>query len=308
MALKDYKTISKISAVGALGSVTVGGVSFNAYKCTIQDLELKNLPSPDSGARYQHAAFVKDISTGQIGFFLVVAGNPKTIASGSLAAREVWLAPWSSGNWDNEYNASYSAQNVLTAPSVGQLIAFAPITGSNPQNANNISPAGASAGCVSSTLIDSRAISHALDLASSYIKEESYLSAISSSFAPSGSGQFVLGTGNSVVLTPGVWDLSGVIKFGNNAGNVNYTELRGLWSLANGNNTNVSPGGLGANLEAGTDDVYQPVSATLAYDMVMPTARANVSSLTNVYLVPYQVSGTPANSRIVTRIYGRRIS
>jgi microcystin-dependent protein len=155
MSLTNFLNISKIETAGSLSTVTISGVTVPVYKCTIANLEKMFLPSPDSGSRYQGVAVLSN-QNGDIGLFVVVAGNPKAIASGSLGAREVWLAEALTSFWNSELRSNdlVSESTNITIPAAEMKIGFRPITGSNPQNANNITPKSASGACVSATLID----------------------------------------------------------------------------------------------------------------------------------------------------------
>ena len=53
--------------------------------------------------------------------------------------------------------------------------------------------------------------------------------------------------GNSLILTPGVWELTGVIRVGGTA-SVTWTEVRTRWGSENGDNGSISPAAIGGIL------------------------------------------------------------
>lgn len=151
MGLSDLKHISTISSVSAKTSVTKNSKTGTVWKCIVNNLEYKILPSPDSGSRYEGMALIMD-SSGNIGAFIMVAANPKSSAAGSINAREIWLDTWPLTSWQTEFGAEQAAKfTELTSPSAGLRIAFMDITGPNPLNANNITPESFSGGCVECT-------------------------------------------------------------------------------------------------------------------------------------------------------------
>ena len=156
MGLADFKHISTISSVSAKTAVTKNAQTGSVWKCIVEKLEEKVLPSPDAGARYEGIAILMD-SNGNVGAFCMVNANPRASATGGMAAREIWLDTMPLSFWQGQFGSEQANKFVeLTTPSAGHTVAFLSITGNNPQNSNNITPESFSGGCVEATLRDHR--------------------------------------------------------------------------------------------------------------------------------------------------------
>ena len=156
MTLEKTLHISKITNSPSPSTVTFKGETFSVFKCIVQDLETLLLPKPSLSTNlYQGAVIVHDISNNTFGYFLLITANPSS-SSGSdslgnlLDAREVWIARPSTGFIDSELQRSGVANLFsIVTPLLNNSIAFLPIRGDNPENADSIIPFGATNGVVS---------------------------------------------------------------------------------------------------------------------------------------------------------------
>lgn len=131
-----------------------------------------------------------------------------------------------------------------------------------------------------------------------------YLNVVSSVATPSSSGIYVSMTGNSITIPAGQeWDLCGAVEWSNAGANPGYSYVYGLWSTQNGNNDNVEPPIPG--LLAGSRRTLIHGVSGAAYGLVpLPTIRVGPGTY---YLVPYAEMTTPANARVATFIYAKRV-
>jgi hypothetical protein len=135
-----------------------------------------------------------------------------------------------------------------------------------------------------------------------------YVAATSAQYAAGGGASTAwLGlTGNSVSLTAGKWLLSGILDFSNNGVSPSYTEFEARWASANGPGNSTPPAQ--TTVEAGTQDLYLQLGATVSYGRIpMTTIRVGLASTTTIYLVPYFVASSAANARITTYIYAEQL-
>lgn len=121
--------------------------------------------------------------------------------------------------------------------------------------------------------------------------------------------------GNSIIVPSGQeWELSGSIQFASNGVSPGFTQTRAFWSSANGDDasgilpnppTNILGGfsGSAANYPNMAGTLIQCPSSP---DIIISVPTVRVSAGT-VFLVPLFAATTPANARISTTIYGRRI-
>lgn len=137
--------------------------------------------------------------------------------------------------------------------------------------------------------------------------ENEFLAATSSVKTPGASGDWMLMTGNSIILTPGSWLLNGNIFFGE-SGSAVYTLIQGLWATANGADTSSKPAE--PTLDAGgttSDGTFMFTGSPNARILVMNTVRITVTSNTTIFLVPRASMTTAANSRVTANIFAERI-
>jgi hypothetical protein len=130
--------------------------------------------------------------------------------------------------------------------------------------------------------------------------------------APSNTGataQYVSLTGNSLVLTPGMWQLAGLSYFSNSGGAVGYVDVISQWGSTNGSNSISSPPAL-VTAVANTYGLHQfrPGTGVDAMIVPAPTCRVQITSTSAVYLVPYINCTTPANARLSSRLWAERIA
>lgn len=136
---------------------------------------------------------------------------------------------------------------------------------------------------------------------------DTYISQNSSIKTPTATNVQMLMTGNSATIPTGQeWELSGVVSFGNNGGGPNYTYFIVGWSSVNGDDittsTPIAPTNLLAPLLIANSQIA-PASTGQSV-LVAPTIRCGPGT---VFLVPMASMGVPANARVTTNIYARRI-
>lgn len=134
-----------------------------------------------------------------------------------------------------------------------------------------------------------------------------YLAATSSVKTPSASNNYLQMTGNSIVLTPGSWMLSGQINYSNGGVSPSWSILTAQWCTANGADTSSQPTLL--TLDAGftNGQSYTEAGGAGNFYLDLASVRVTVSSDTTIYLVPYETVVTAANGRVTTYIYAERI-
>jgi hypothetical protein len=133
-----------------------------------------------------------------------------------------------------------------------------------------------------------------------------FKSADSATKTPAATQTWLQMTGNSVVLTPGSWLLTGAVQFTSSGGAAGYTSMQAFWALANGDDTATTPSfvtpqaGLGFFTlnDLGSDLIRVPMS----------TIRYTVAVNTTVYLVPITALATATNARVTTHVYAERVS
>lgn len=135
-----------------------------------------------------------------------------------------------------------------------------------------------------------------------------YISQVSSQKTPAGSNQYMAMTGNSVTIPAGQeWELTGGIIFGDNGTSAGWTIWWGYWFAANGADSGVQPTTLGSSVLAGVAGVQSATSSATAATTLLNASTIRVSGGVTVYLVPFAVMSTPANARVTTNIYAKRI-
>ena len=134
--------------------------------------------------------------------------------------------------------------------------------------------------------------------------EDEYLSAYSATFTPGATGLWHGLTGNSVLLTPGVWLLNGAGSFGV-SGPAVYSNTIIRWAVANGNNTSTAPAAL--PVDAGYQDMGHASYPTDFQTYSAMSVRVTITTPTTVYLVPFSAEDTPGNARINVSIYAQRL-
>lgn len=129
----------------------------------------------------------------------------------------------------------------------------------------------------------------------------------SSTKTPGASGRWLAMTNNSLTLTPGTYDLSGVIQMGQ-SGSAGWLSGGGMYALSNGPDTSSVPTAIDSSpttvqLQSSvlTSDVmaYTTSMGTQTH-LTMPIVRIKVLATTTVYLVPFASMSTPASARVVT--------
>lgn len=96
------------------------------------------------------------------------------------------------------------------------------------------------------------------------------------------SAEYAQMTNNSLILSPGTWELTGAIQYTQNGGTA--TQIVGQYSLGNGNNTTSAPTIISADTPVLQSSAFYGLGAT---DFILPmqTAIITVSESTTVYLV-----------------------
>lgn len=144
-----------------------------------------------------------------------------------------------------------------------------------------------------------------LYLGSNPFYPNSYLSASSSAITPGSSGIWVT-TSTFVTLTPGEWNLNGTIAY-RAAGSVGLQRADIGWYTADGANSAVRPAFSGPILQAGVQIIVADFSTINEFDLNLPPVRVRVSGNTSIYAVPYFGGTTPANARLYSFIYARKV-
>lgn len=120
-----------------------------------------------------------------------------------------------------------------------------------------------------------------------------------------GGGVQQLMTGNSITIPTGQeWELSGAVICFNSGGASNFTFVIAAWSNVNGDDINTGTPGPSANFLAGQYQLTQTIATQSQVVMPAPTIRVGPGT---TFLTPLVALLTPANGRIFTEIYGRRI-
>lgn len=141
------------------------------------------------------------------------------------------------------------------------------------------------------------------------------LTATSSVKTPSGTGHYHSLTTNSIALTPGTWELSGIADF-SNAGVTNYTDIGAGYYGANGADTGSQPATILSGVANLTiNSAYGGSGFIASYFVIannnsrltVPIAVVTVTASATVYLVTYSAQGTSANARITTYFTARKI-
>ncbi len=137
--------------------------------------------------------------------------------------------------------------------------------------------------------------------------QTAFEAATSSVETPSTSDTWHSLTGNSVTLSPGVWQLSGSMQYTFSGGSPSYTSLTSAWSTGNGDDTTTNPGIL-TTQDAGNPSHLVTMSAVNNYEMQMPTVRLTLTSETEIFGVSRAIIGTPSVARIQAFLYAERLS
>ncbi len=149
--------------------------------------------------------------------------------------------------------------------------------------------------------------------------ENDFLAAASSNFLLTTAGyvtaEWAAMTGNSVNLTPGIWQINGYVRQSFSSGTPpSITKLVSRWSEENGDNTTTVPDAIGTSgnvsLQAGSNQclVYEPVGSFNEHEGPVQTIRVLVTVNQTVYLnqfLDFTVAGT--NAFFSIRIYAERI-
>lgn len=154
---------------------------------------------------------------------------------------------------------------------------------------------------------------------SGFIPRSEYAAASSSVKTPANSSNYLQMTGNSIVLTPGEWDLKGHVLF-NNAAATSYTATDSLWTAANGADSGVQPALLSSvvSIIAPTDasnieyNFFALNGTTIGGTSAFWTRQANelrvlATKTVTIFLVPFVTAGTHGNARVSTHIYAKRV-
>jgi microcystin-dependent protein len=136
------------------------------------------------------------------------------------------------------------------------------------------------------------------------------ISAESETFTPSANGYHSL-VGNSLTLSPGIWELPPSQLAFTSSGATDYARVLAQWSETNGASINLGNGGtinvLTADILNGRTD-FRGVTTTIR-DFVMSTSTVIIDVLqsTTIYLVGYSEAGTNANVRITAYPKAKRL-
>ncbi len=148
-------------------------------------------------------------------------------------------------------------------------------------------------------------LSNTARIAAAEVIRSTYISADSTSLkTPPSSGVYLAMSGNSITVPNGQeWELSGTVRFVNGGLAPGYSYLYALWASSNGTDSSTSPSGT-VRLAGASESLIGGLSSAGEGIMQMPTIRVGGGTY---YLVPYAAMATPANARVGTTIYGRRI-
>lgn len=139
-------------------------------------------------------------------------------------------------------------------------------------------------------------------------------SAVKTPSAGGGGSQYPQMVNGSVTLTPGIWELRGILAFENNGLPPAYNRAAGVWAVTPGTNSNVAPTLINASpnlvIQAGgtgTALYLDGISSDIADLPTFPT-RLEVIQTTVIYLVPFpSITIDTARSRITVIIWAERI-
>lgn len=136
-----------------------------------------------------------------------------------------------------------------------------------------------------------------------------YLSVISDTKTPPSSGVQLQMVNNSVIIPEGEeWELTGTILF-SRAASPEYTFMGTYWTNSNGDDVNISSPIRHPDIIAG-EYLTTMIYPTQIADIAMNTSTIRILGDTGgstVYLVPLAAMNIPANARIVTYIYAKRM-
>lgn len=144
------------------------------------------------------------------------------------------------------------------------------------------------------------------------------LSSTSSVKTPSAGNNYHALTGNSVTLTAGTWELTGIVNFGQ-SGSPTYSDMACGFYGANGADSSSQPAtvlsatpNLTINSAYGgpgfLGSYYAPGSAGVnVHTTNAPSVIVTVTANVTVYLVTYSVQATSANARITVYLNARQI-
>lgn len=131
------------------------------------------------------------------------------------------------------------------------------------------------------------------------------LSATSSTKSTLFPALYYLMTGNSVDLTPGIWQLKGALQISDGGALSGLASTRVGWYTVNGNDTGSEPTPL--TVDAGFYQSRIQNASTNAVGLPAQEVEISISSGTTVYLVPF-ASFSSGTADIVTHIYARQIA
>ena len=134
------------------------------------------------------------------------------------------------------------------------------------------------------------------------------LASVSSQKTVGGSDRYLQMTSNSVVLTPGIWEIDGSIIYANNGSSPNFTQIFGNWCTANGADTNSQP------------TAFSPMTSmfavgwgeqrfSIASSSVVTSGSALVSPTTvqSLFVVPYILATNATNARVTSYSHAKRL-
>lgn len=145
-----------------------------------------------------------------------------------------------------------------------------------------------------------------------------FLSFTSGTKTSGASNNYLAMTTNSLTLQPGRWKISGSVGYGS-SGNPAYTTLAQIWAAANGADNGTLPAALstlaGLSVESpfvdpagfATPNIFQTVASVSQGLLASPVLIVNVTSTSNIFLVPRPAMTTAANSRVTCTGSAERI-
>ncbi len=145
-----------------------------------------------------------------------------------------------------------------------------------------------------------------------------YLATTSATKTPAGSAHYAAMTGNSIPLTPGTWDLSGLMDFRNSGSGAGYTQGSAYWFGSNGNDTGATPTALSALAGvtilsasfpgfAGLANLSFPSGTVEAMQLSLSKTVIRVTQPVTVYMVPFYALTTAANGRVTAYANAQRL-
>lgn len=140
----------------------------------------------------------------------------------------------------------------------------------------------------------------------------------SSTKTPSGTGHYHALTNNSLSLTAGTWELTGIADFTNGGAAPSYTDMAAGYYGANGGDSGSQPATLLSGISGITVDSAYGGSGFLPTYMVfgtavnnsrliLPTTIVTMTTTQSVYLVTYSAQATSANARISVYFTARKL-